>query len=388
MIEGRRETGLRSLAVAGVLLLGAGSHCSAACVNPPPPPLPGQAEVRPIYQGSSEAPVAALLLLPEPVTYVTGPGAPEGNDHVERLEEGEQVTLSRDWKHLVRSRFAPGKTSIEFGQRTVELRGRAGLALDSDGRTIVTWTQRDEDELTDQDERDHELSIHDSAGEVLHRAPIAYPEWVDVAPRGERIALAQPGETLVLAREGEVIGRYPAARRGALSAEGTWLALETPGASPRFVMVRVGRDTAAFDVTEPAVALAFDTGSTRLARVTQRRLQLYRLGEDEVEPVSERAPPEGFAWRSAAFSGEGRLAAGRIQIVARPQRHPADPPEPDTPGQAFLAVDVFPTLTGPDAKPISAVWEVPDWNNRAPEVAFGPSGLFAVSWPSAFEVEL
>jgi hypothetical protein len=339
--------------------------------------------VRELFRGASaQAPIAGLWLGARPVVFFDDPaGTVPELDTQRRLAAGEALALSRDWTRLARSRSELGQTLLFFDGSPFSICGRAGLALDSLGRTSVAWTRPDED--TGEAGR---LSILGAGAEVLAEREVEWLDWVEVAASGERIALGGTRETLVLDRGGSPVARLRAAERGRLSSDGAWLALESGGERRRFSLVALRAEPRVldFEAREGAVSLAFDPAGARLVRVTPSGLQAFRLEGEKAVIESELPPPAGFAWRSAAFSAGGSMSAGRIRVIERPRRNPAIQPEPDSPGKAELGVDLF---SAPAASAASVVWEVTDWNHRAPEVAFGAGdALFAVAWPSAFEV--
>jgi len=335
-----------------------------------------------LYRGTARAPIAGLWLGPRPVAFFHDPeGAVPESDSRKRLADEESLVLSSDWtRHLI-VRHASKEPFFDFYESPVSVPGLTGFALATTGALNVVWT------LPDEDAREAEVRILDAAWKELGTpTSIEGLAWVHVSASGERAVLGGARETLLLDRRGEVRARLAHAEHGKLSPDGAWLALEQTENGRRLALVRDGREPVSFEVKDEAIALAFDARSSRLARITPARLEVYRLdGERPVRESDGREPPPGFRWRSAAYSAEGRLAAGRIRIVHRPERRPATPPEPDTPGEAWLGVDWF----GPDSRPnASASWPVTDWNLRAPELAFGAhETLYALAWPSAFEVK-
>jgi hypothetical protein len=345
--------------------------------------------VKPLYEGSLEAPLLGLVLA-EPVSVLLHDPPAPGSSQVqwERVEANHFVTLSRDWTRILRFSLGPESTSAYFRsvEEPTQLPGLARFALDSTGATTVAWLTPGEDSGR------ASLWIGDQQGEQVEKVDVPGLLWVDVSNDGRRLAYGTSAESVVLTRKAERLDHAAAGIFGALSARGAWLAVEREldEGDEAHVLTLMRLDpplSKDIPVTGDGLQLVFDPGEGRLARVSSRSVQTIWLGGAEPAVERELQAPEGSDWRSAAFEENGRLALGRIQVSQRPKRFPKEEALPDLPGKARFFVEVFePGATAAGAR---GSGDVALWNGRSPEVAFAGNGrLFAVVWPSAFEVVL
>lgn len=342
---------------------------------------------KPIFEGSLDAALAGLELSEEPRAFFYGGPARTSREFLKvHLLDTEAVTASRNWRRAVHSGFDGKQTSLHLGgDAPLPLPGRARFSLDSVGLTTVAWWA-----LDDEASWSHVRILE--RGEMKWEADFERLQWTDVSGDGQRVAFGTRAGTLVFDRSGAQSNGLPPAERGILSAKGAWLALDSgAGAEHRFTLTRLEPElTSSFLAYGQAVSLAFDAKDRRIARVSPGLLQVFRLEAGGAQLEFERMAPDGFVWRSAALDDGERLAAGRIRVERRTKRERPAKGEPretekESPGTAWIAVDLF---AADAAQPEHhALWEAELWNSRSPELSFGASGrLFCIVWPSAFEL--
>lgn len=333
------------------------------------------------FQGSEVEPVVGLDLGGEPRAFVqalapaksTPPGAI-------RLERAQNVFFSADGSQHVLVEIHDGKTQVELPSRShTTLGGQYWFELESSGRVVVAVSE------APRADGQHELLVLDENGNVLTTVATPEPLWVALASQGSRIAIGTASGVRVVARDGSEVSSFPGeSESGALSEQGEWLAFEqTTAAEPRLVITRVGGQQAVrgFPVSR-GTALVFSPDGHQLAHVAADKLQVFTL-ENEVRLAFQRAPPTGNRWRDAAFDERGKLVAGRLRV---------DKPLHDkveggaTRGLSGVAQVGVETL-GESGEVLSAKeWLVDLWSAASPELAIAHGRVFALVWPSAFEV--
>jgi hypothetical protein len=332
-----------------------------------------------LHAGTREAPVAGLRLAPDPVVYVRDLARLPAPGGVIALSASETVVTPRGRRHAVTVRRSDGKTALVFdGEPPIEREGELQVELDDEGRVLLTV--RVEPGI----QGATHVELLDRRGESLARIAFARVGWTALARDGVRFAVGTDAGVRVFARDGRELAKHPAARVGALSPDGAWLALERERELSLQRLDPTAQDAAwTLPVTEPALRLRAAPG--RLIRIAPGRLLVVEHSSEEPAVVLDRPPPPGFVWRDALQEEDGTLLASRLKIERRPRR------ERDSAGGArFVAgsarVGIEELVLDPPARR-EVEWDVSLWNAAAPELASaGPGRRYALVWPSAFEV--
>lgn len=374
---------LRYLGLGGGVLLAAGVLAHGVWR---PHSVRGQVSALLFRAGTEVAPVVGLALEDEPRAFVQvlAPAAPAPPDAI-RLERFQGLFASVDGARHVQAEIHDGRTLARLPSGSqVALDGAYEFVPDSSGDVVVAVSE------TPGKGGEHALLVLDREGSVVTTLETPEPLWVAVARLGTRIAIGSASGVRLVARDGEPVASFPGASEiGALSDGGGWLAFEseTEAENRLWIVPADGAEREPWSLAVPrGKALLFDARGSRLVHVQGETLRVFAL-EEAWRLALQRAAPAGSRWRDAAFDARGRLVAGRIRIDEPLQEVEEPGGKRELRGAAGIGVELLDLTAGPGEVLARTEWTVPRWSGSSPELVVAGERIFALVWPSAFEVK-